>query len=127
MLGCGEEQGECFVVSGGLVKSGGDAAEVFEFVEEALEEVALFVEGGVEAAPCGGGRASRHDGDGARSGDGVDRALAIIAFVGQNEAGVEPIEQALDLRDVVALAAGPDDADRPIGRASCRERVCQYV
>jgi hypothetical protein len=42
--------------------------------------------------------------------------LSVIAFVGEDEAGFDAIEQGLDLGDVVALAAGEDEADRQAER-----------
>ena len=91
---------------------GGDAPEMFDAAEEALDEVALFVERGIEGAARGGAPAARDYRDGAGSGDGVQRALPVIALVGEDEAGADAIEQRFDLGDVVALAAGQQDAQR---------------
>jgi hypothetical protein len=44
--GCDGDGGE--EVSSELVVTGGDASEVFEFVEEALDEVAVAVELGID-------------------------------------------------------------------------------
>lgn len=85
---------------------------MFEFIEEAFDEVALLVEDGIERAARGGGLAARDDGDGARGGGGIDGALGVIALIGEYEAGADAVEQGLDLSDVVALAAGEDDANR---------------
>lgn len=60
----------------------------------------------------GGGRPAWHDGCRACGCDGVERALTVIAFVGYNMARLQPVKQRLDLGDVVALAAGQDEADR---------------
>ena len=89
---------------------------MFEFVEEALDQVALFIEGGIEASPGRCGSAPRYDGDGAGCGDSLDRALPVIALVGKDEAGLDAGEQRLDLGDVVALAAGEEDPDRQAKR-----------
>lgn len=85
---------------------------MFDFAEQAFDQVALFAEFAIKASPrCRSGPA-RHDGPRACGGDGVHRALAIIAFVGKDMAGLQAVEQRLDLGDVVALAAGQEEADR---------------
>jgi hypothetical protein len=116
--GCDDEQ-EASVISGELVVSGGDASEVFDFAEEALDEVAFLIEGGIEAAPLSGGFASRNDGDGDGAVDGTDGALPVIGFVCHDVARIQAIEQWFDLGDVVALTTGEDEANRTTQGIGC--------
>ena len=51
--GCHEVE-EASVVSGELVVSGCDTFEVFDLVDEAFDQVAVFVDRGIETAPFGG-------------------------------------------------------------------------
>lgn len=46
---------------GELVISNGDAREVFDLDEEASDQIAFFVDGSREAAPCSGGVSARDD------------------------------------------------------------------
>ncbi len=64
-------------VSGELVITGGDGTEVFELVEEALDEVALAVEGGVDRAA---------DADVALAGDMGSRAAGLDEVVSRDTA-----------------------------------------
>lgn len=59
---CGDEVEESGVVSGEFVVSGCDASEVLDLVEEAFDEISVFVERGVEASPFGGYGPARDDG-----------------------------------------------------------------
>jgi len=43
------------MVSGKFVMSCGYAMEMFDLAEEAFDQIAIFVDGGIKAAPCGGG------------------------------------------------------------------------
>lgn len=87
-----DEQKEAFVVSGELVTSGGDPAEVFDPTEEALDGVALLVDGGIKRAAMGGACSAWHDGYGAGRGDGVHGALSVIGLVREHEAGTKAAE-----------------------------------
>ena len=57
---------------------------------------------------CG---AAGDDGFCAGGGDGIHGALSVIAFVCEDMASPQSIEQPFDLGDVVAFAAGQDEAD----------------
>lgn len=89
---------------------------MFEFAEEALDEVALLVEDRIEGPPRDGAGSARNDGNGSGGGDGIDGTLPVIAFVSEDEAGPDAIEQGFDLSDVVALAACQEDANRQAER-----------
>lgn len=107
-----DEIEEASVVSGEFVVTGCDAPEVFDLVEEAFDEITVFVEMRVEAAPLRGCSASRDDRLCAAGGDGVHGALPVISLVRDNMSGPQSVEQAFDLGDVVALSAGQEEADR---------------
>lgn len=109
---CSDEVEEARAVSGEFVVSGGDAPEVLDLVEEAFDEIAVFVEGGIEASPLGCCGSARNDGFCSAGGNGIHRALAGIALVGQNMVCPQSIKQTLDLGDVVAFATGQDETDR---------------
>lgn len=109
--GCDEIE-EASVVSGELVVPGCDTSEVFDLVEEAFDEITFFVEMGVEAAPLRGCSAPRDDWFCAAGGDGVHGALPVISLVRENMSGLQSVEQAFDLGDVVALSACQEEADR---------------
>lgn len=115
----GDEIEEAGVVSGELVVPGGDATEVFDLVEEAFDQVAIFVDHSVEAAPLGCCRASRDHRNRAGCSNGIHGALAIIAFVGQNPVCAQPFEQWLDLGDVIALSTRENEANRIAQRIGC--------
>ena len=53
---------EASIVSGKFVVLGCDASEVYDLAKEAFDQIAVFVDYGVEAAPCGGCGSARHDG-----------------------------------------------------------------
>lgn len=116
---CGDEIEEAGVVSGELVVSGGDAPEVFDLVEEAFDQIAVFVERGVKASPLGGCGAAWDDGLGSGCRNGMHGTLAVIALVGEDMVGPQSIEQPLDLGDVVAFTAGQDKADRVAKSIGC--------
>lgn len=84
---------------------------MFDLAEEALDQIAVFVDRGVEASPTCGCGASRNDGFCAGGGYSIHSPLPIIAFVCQNMTGFQAVKQRFDLRDVVALAAGQDEAN----------------
>lgn len=103
---------EANIVSGEFVVASGDPPEVFDLVEGALDQVAIFVEGRVEGSPRCGNRPSRDDRLCASRGDRIHGAPAIIAFVGQNMVRAQSSEERVDRGDVVAFAAGQNEANR---------------
>ena len=84
---------------------------MFDLAEEAFDQVAFFVDGGIEAAPCGSGGSARDDRFCACGGDGIHCPLSVIAFVSQNMGRLDPVKQRFDLRNVVALATCQDEAN----------------
>ena len=106
----------CEEVSGELVVARGDAAEVFEFVEEAFDEVALSVEVSVDgallpAAALGWNVRSR-----SMVGDHPNDGLGVVAAVRHGVGGgPQAVEQRGDEGFVGGLAGRDEQAD---GKAS---------
>jgi hypothetical protein len=100
-------------VLGKFVVSGGDAAEVFELAEEALDLVALAVERLAEARfpfAIGFGRDVGHC---ALRLDQIADVAGVIGFVGQHDgARFEAIQQAKRGRPVMRLACRQAQPDR---------------
>ena len=96
-------------------------AELFQLVEEALDEVALAVDGfGPSVFPlavC----AVRNVGYGALSTDARANAIGVIALVGDDDgARREPIEQGFGGGHVMVIARRDQQADRPALRVDAR-------
>ena len=100
-------------VFGEFVVTGGDATEVLELAEEALDQVALAIEDLAEAGlpfAIGFGRNVRHR---ALRLDQVADAVGVIGFVGQdNGAGIEAIQQPIRRRSVMRLTCCQAEPDR---------------
>ena len=98
-------------MGGFAVIAGGKAATVFEPIEGALNPVPLLVErpviGPGHAAP-GPGRNHRR---GPLALNGLNEVLTIIAFVGNDVAGAEAVEQRPGLRTVVPLPSSDQKAN----------------
>ncbi len=82
--GCQGDGGEG--VSDELVVARGDGAEVFEFVEEALDEVALAVERGIDGTLDQAVTPGRDAWPGAVSGDEFEDGMGVVAAVGDDAA-----------------------------------------
>ena len=99
-------------VSGSLLVAGGDGSEMFESIEEALDEIAFGVEGEVafaERFAVGLGRDHRHD---AAHGQSFDEAVGVVTFVGDEGVRLDFGEERFGLGDVVDLTAGQADRQR---------------
>lgn len=95
-----------------LVVARRDAAEVFEFVEEALDQIAFFVElpvAGMRSAAVGPGW---DDGLGASFEDGVVKMLGIVGPVGNNSTTGVPFNERRAVEHLAAVARACDEADR---------------
>lgn len=108
---CRDEIEEASVVSCEFVVTCSDAAEVFDLAEEALNQVAVLVDCGVEATPTCGCGSTRNDRFRPRRCDGVHGALAVITLVSQHMARRQTIEEPLDLGDVIAFPASQNEAN----------------
>ena len=95
-----------------FVVSGGDTTELFELIEEALDDVALLVEIGV-VGPLHLAISFRwDDGLGAGLSDLVDEMVGIIALVGNRRARSKAVDEIVREGDVIALPGRADQTDR---------------
>jgi hypothetical protein len=100
-------------VAGGFVVTRGDASEVLEFIEEALDEVALSVEGAVERALDLAVRTGRDVSSAAAASDQIDTGARVIAAIGDEiTTGLELLDQD---RCNGLLEAWPCDSTTRIG------------
>ena len=105
----GGERDDGLVVPGGLFVACGDAAELFELVEAALDQVALLVECPVERQLGSPRWIARDDGHRPGAGDGGPEMIGIIGGVCDD--GGRPImgQQGFGLRCITRLAPGQPD------------------
>ena len=99
-------------ISGGFFVAGGDGPEVFDDVEEALDEVAFPVKREIAVAfglAIGFRRDDRRDGADLKA---LDEGVRVISFVGEQGLRLDLRGQRLGLLDVMGLAAGQADNKR---------------
>lgn len=99
-------------VLGGFFIAGCDASELFEEVEETLDEVALGVKREITFAAhfaVGFGRDHRLD---SAHGQGFDEAVSVVTLVGDEDLRLDFGQQRFGLGDVVNLTAGQADRQR---------------
>lgn len=95
-----------------FVVSGCDTAELFEAIEESLDEVSCLVAAPVDVA-FGVAIASRRDDRFGTGGlDDVDQGIAVVTFVGDDSAGRDGLNQGRPLRDIGHLAGCQDQTNR---------------
>ena len=101
-------------VSGGFVVAGGEAAEVLELVEAALDDVAGAVEHRVEASAPRAAGGEHGDVDAAALGAGeVGEPGGVVTLVGDQRAPAQrAVDQAARGGDVVDLAGGQREPQR---------------
>lgn len=75
-------------VPGGLVAAGYDTAEVFEFAEETLGEVALAADGWIDRSLNLAVALGRDMGLSATPANQIDQVLPVIAAIGNTNGGV---------------------------------------
>ena len=93
-----------------LVVSGGDAAELFELVEEALDAVSFLVEIDVVRPLQLSIALGRDDDLDATFCHPVDEMIGVVSLVGDSGLGVDVIDQVVGKGDVVALAGRTNQA-----------------
>jgi len=95
-----------------LVVTGGDGAKMLEFVEEALDQVALTVEDEVaRQRRCPSGMRRNHRGD-LPFGEDVDEGVRIVCLVADQGGWVELCEQRLCVSKIVVLSWRKHQRDR---------------
>jgi hypothetical protein len=112
------EVGEQFVVWGC------DASELFELVEEALNDVALFVEFDVVVSLDLAVSFWWNDDLSARLGDGFAKMVNIITLVRECYGRLEAVNEIMREGDVVALAGTGEEADGVAHSVSGRMDFC---
>lgn len=91
---------------------------MFDLAEEAFDQIAVLVYRCIKASPTGGCGSARDDRFCASGGDGIHGALAVIAFVSQNMPCLQPIEERLNLGNVIAFPARQNEANGVAQRIS---------
>jgi hypothetical protein len=94
-----------------LVVSGGDAPELLEPGEEALDAVAFLVEARVAGMFAGAVRPWGNDGLGFDPAQGVVEMVGVVGLVGDDGGGLETVEERGGLDDVASVAGCQDEAD----------------
>ena len=84
---------------------------MFDLAEEAFDQIAVFIDRRIKASPTGGCDSARDDRFCASGGDSIHGALAVIAFVSQNMPCLQPIEEGLNLGNVIAFSARQNEAN----------------
>ena len=112
-----EEDGGAGELNGGeenlgeLVVTRGDGPEVFELVEEPLDEIAFAVEG--EVAPARGFSVGFgwDDWDDRSSLEGADEGVGVEGLVGDQSAGIDGFDERLSASQIVILARAEHHLD----------------
>src|SRR5271157_5123477 len=104
-------------IARGFLVAGGDAAELFDEIEEALDEIAFGVEGEVAIARDLAVRFWRDDRLDGPDFEALNKAAGVVAFVAEEGFGLHFGRKGFSLGDVVDLSA----------RQAERQRVAQSV
>ena len=106
---------ECEITAGEFVEPAGDAAEVLQLAEQALDARALLVEAPVGFACRGAGRMGWDDSDGTLLFDPVEDGVAVIRAIGEHRLNGDHrdrAEQGDGLGRVAGLARREGEAER---------------
>ena len=106
------EFNEAHEVDEQLIISGCDASELFELVEEALDEIALLVEVDVVGALNLAIALGRDDDLRAFSSNCGAQMVGVVAFVGDGHLRVESPDEIMRESDIVALTGRGDQPER---------------
>src|SRR5271166_4474123 len=87
-----------------LIVAGGESAVLLELVEEALDEIALTVEGEIGFARLAAIGFRGDDGRDATLLERLDQRVGVIALIGENGFGLDLVEQRHRLCDIGRLA-----------------------
>ena len=91
-------------ISGELVVTRCDGAKVLEFVEEALDEVALAIESEVARQRNRAAGMGRNDRSDLSVGEGLDEAIGVIGLVTDQSRWIGILEQGFCASEVAGLA-----------------------
>ena len=95
----------CEEVPSGFLVAGCDASELFDEIEEALDEIAFGVEGEVAIARDLAIRFWRDDRLDSPDFEALDKAVCVVAFVAEEGVGLHFSREGFSLGDVVDLPA----------------------
>ena len=98
-------------ISRELVVTGGDSAEVFEGVEESLDEIAFAIEGEIAVSLNEAVGLGRNDWFDASGLEGQDQSVGVIGFVREKGLGGEIFQQRLCLAQIRDLPGGQGEGD----------------
>lgn len=113
-------------ISGELIISGGDAAEVLEPAKAALDDISTFVSAFVETMDDDAVGFVGDDGLGAATYDVAAKVVAVIPFVGEKRAhGRRERQNIWGRRDIGIVAWGQVQDDRPAERIAQRMDFCR--
>jgi hypothetical protein len=118
------EENEASIVGEELVISCRDAPELFQLVEEAFDEISLFVERLVVGERRTAIRFGRNDGFGSAFEDSLAQVIGVITFVGDDGLSLKAFDQGVRLCDVVALTWPEQQADGIAERVGCGVDLC---
>src|SRR5215472_7707311 len=108
-------------VPGGFVVAGGDGTELFEFAEEILDQMALFVEFAIEFTRRQAVWSGRDDGGFASRRQRVeDSAIGIEGAICDQQVGGHMRQQRISTGQVVRLSRGQQQAQRIAERVDQR-------
>ena len=116
----------CQEITGELVVSGGDAAEVLEPAKAALDDISAFVSAFVEAMDDDAVGFVGDHGFGATTHDFAAKVVAVIPFVGEERThGRRERQDIWRRRNIGILAWGQVQDDRPAERIAQRMDFCR--
>jgi len=101
-----------------LVIACGDASELLEFGEHALDQIALFVEAPITGLRIRWSalRTRRDDGDGSHGLDGFVEVVCVVRLVGNDVARPQAVQQRFAEQHIAALTGTEDEAHRQAQR-----------
>ena len=97
---------------GGFVIAGGDAAKVFDFIDEALDQMAFLVEFGVMGEGLSAGAVSGDHGGDVAAGQVCPEGVGIEGLVGDEDLDRDASDQRCGLGALMHLAGGEAHAQR---------------
>jgi len=102
----------CEEIARGFLVAGRDAAELFDEIEEALDEITFGVEGEVAIAGDLAIRFWRDDRLDGPDFEALNKAVGVVAFVAKEGLGLHLGRECFSLGDVVDLSAGEAERQR---------------
>lgn len=100
----GNKGQEAKVVTVKLFKAGEDASEPFDFVEEALDQVTLFVEMAIIVPGCFAVATRGDDRDSSHRFNQLNQSRRIVCFVGNHIVAIVTDQECIGLRAIMGLS-----------------------